>query len=871
MKKKLISALAVLTLLLAFTSCDLLPFLRGDTPDSGQGSDAPCEHTYSSNWSSSSTEHWHRATCEHEDLKSDLGAHSDADEDGLCDVCTYNIGHEHTFSEEWSSDKTHHWKVATCSHTSVKGELNSHSDSDSDGTCDTCSSHVHVVNLVGICTACGERVMGVNTTDISTVLSLILSSRENVSGGVIGYNYYSTTPSLEGFASTDKTVAFLLGDGYAYYNMTTSADYYGTQSTDEQQCWYESTDNDSAFGVYRQTYNGHIGDLMPDGAAGPNNLIGYYYTVSTLANAYGAENLLNSLYKLGKSNAASEYLYEYKEGIYSFSYNYLYRNSMVGYAEDPHVDYYQVAVTFSVSDIGTLTELNVECKCYTNSLENEIDNDFTLDSRTGTVVMKDTAHPDVYTYHVTQTEGERTYVSEYKKADFIPSDFTIYTDEELTSPLEGDLNLTVGEMARLYIGGYIPEGTSISFVADSFGVSADSASLICLANPITESFLIRAKAEGNYTLTVTAGDVTKTITVIAEAEHTEPPAPEPSDGLSVLITDTYTWVDFIEFTAPADGDYTFTVPAGSYVGAWGDKELSPWADFNLLDTETNLPLGGTKTISLKAGETYKFFVSSPVKNIIVYISYTKSDYTGDGSNNGGENNGDNSGTDAPLDPIPGPGTSPTPDAIHIEGVYTASSRYDTTVTVVIDATTIRFTFPNSNPKIITYVYSDGAFRFWKDGVELTNPKGMSLTVRNGVLVGMCYNMSDYTLVPADPSVDVPVIEEPVYELGSELNPILLDTLPSSLIFTSDTETKTYYKFTAVESCILTFTWQSADSWVDIFELDRYGYTTSNSSQAHSTSTFSFEITEGVTYRFSLGTWETAGECTVTLTLAPLAL
>ncbi|MCQ2801978.1 MAG: hypothetical protein MJ222_05090 [Bacilli bacterium] len=49
------------------------------------------EHTFSDAWSSDKENHWHAATCEHTDEKKDLGAHVDADGNYICDVCEYQM------------------------------------------------------------------------------------------------------------------------------------------------------------------------------------------------------------------------------------------------------------------------------------------------------------------------------------------------------------------------------------------------------------------------------------------------------------------------------------------------------------------------------------------------------------------------------------------------------------------------------------------------------------------------------------------------------------------------------------------------------------------------------------------------------------
>ena len=103
------------------------------------------QHTFSSEWSSNSTSHWHTATCGH-DVKSDEGTHTfgewvidtEATEtaEGLkhrnCSVCSYkeeqaipSPAHQHTFSSEWTSDSSTHWHEATCGH-DVKGSEAAH-------------------------------------------------------------------------------------------------------------------------------------------------------------------------------------------------------------------------------------------------------------------------------------------------------------------------------------------------------------------------------------------------------------------------------------------------------------------------------------------------------------------------------------------------------------------------------------------------------------------------------------------------------------------------------------------------------------------------------------------------------------------------
>lgn len=118
-------------------------FVIASTVTAGVAALAGCHtHTYDEKWSTSETQHWHAATCAHEDQKKDLGDHVDANDDGKCDVCGYQMEveeeHTHTYSNEWTSDATQHWHAATCEHTDQKKDAANHVDANEDGKCDVC-------------------------------------------------------------------------------------------------------------------------------------------------------------------------------------------------------------------------------------------------------------------------------------------------------------------------------------------------------------------------------------------------------------------------------------------------------------------------------------------------------------------------------------------------------------------------------------------------------------------------------------------------------------------------------------------------------------------------------------------------------------
>ena len=98
---------------------------------SANGDKAHHTHTYSEEWSSDETYHWHAATCEHTDKVKDKAEHTfttqvvePSFESGgytiyTCSVCGYSYtGNEtaqlqHHYSEEWSHDDNNHYHLCT--------------------------------------------------------------------------------------------------------------------------------------------------------------------------------------------------------------------------------------------------------------------------------------------------------------------------------------------------------------------------------------------------------------------------------------------------------------------------------------------------------------------------------------------------------------------------------------------------------------------------------------------------------------------------------------------------------------------------------------------------------------------------------------
>jgi hypothetical protein len=160
----------------------------------------------------------------------------------------------------------------------------------------------------------------------------------------------------------------------------------------------------------------------------------------------------------------------------------------------------------------------------------------------------------------------------------------------------------------------------------------------------------------------------------------------------------------------------------------------------------------------------------------------------------------------------------------------------------------------------TYTYVDGVFEVYYNGNKLPNSGDPEFTITNGKLTAIKNNGTYFTLTPTDEEIVINKGESK--EDGTQAGPYILEGTPSSITITSDTNTKTYYKFTATTSGTVTFTWPIADSWVDFYELNASGENTANNSSAYNTTSFSFEIEAGKTYRFGLGTFNKKGEFTI---------
>ena len=738
MKKKisvLVSALAALSIFA--TACD-----------------SKHTHTFSEDWESDATNHWHAATCEHGEEKSALAKHKDEDEDGKCDVCAYEVGHTHTYAEDWSKDDTHHWHAATCTHTDEVADKGLHEDAAADGTCDVCGGHAHVVNKAGVCDVCDEQVKPMDETNLEMVIAATALRYKNINTSTITYTYKDTIKSVGnatdgyGYSDDEYVITYTLGQNASKRVMTSDVDRYNdfgkTQETDKTELYIYTDAQDSvnpykaieiAYDTKDATEPANISNVNSSADA----MHGYYYSISTFADAYGAENILAVLYELSQADTVSDYTFtqDTENNHYTFAFSSLVESGTEtsGFA----YNLFENTVDFEYTDTYELTKLTIETNVYTSDAgDGGADGgeaDITLEEVNGEWVKKDGAIPNNYKFVTNQTVGERTYTHNISREQFVPSSFefklngnAIANNTELEFTAE-ELEINLGDEViknTLTFDVDVPDGTyfnlafgddllnpNITATIDNYGSAYVSPNgTLNLANLTGGTYNLSVAYLGTTVWSVTievepysqGGDVT-----LGEYEFT-------------FTTTEFEWyTDIITFTATKGaGDYTLILPAGYgivTIEAMNNAGRNPPVESVTPD------VGGTYTMTLAANETHDFYIWAPrpVGEHTLTYNYEAKDVQG----------GDDVG-----------GSTTTVD---IKGSYTAVNDYNTSkvISIVITDTTVTFT-QDSYSYTCDYTISNGAVALTKDGSPVAS-MFYGLTIEDGELVGATYNGNAYTV------------------------------------------------------------------------------------------------------------------------------
>ena len=195
------------------------------------------EHSFSKEWTSDDTSHWHAATCEHTEEVSEKTAHTfgewkttvetteetDGKKERTCTVCSYKeeqtvakLDHTHKFSSDWSSDATNHWHAATCEHTEEVSEKTAHTFGDyvsnNDATTESDGTKTRKCSVCGYqdtVTDAGSKIETVATPTFSVESGEVISGTSvTITCATEGAKIYYTKDGSEPTASgTEYTEA----------------------------------------------------------------------------------------------------------------------------------------------------------------------------------------------------------------------------------------------------------------------------------------------------------------------------------------------------------------------------------------------------------------------------------------------------------------------------------------------------------------------------------------------------------------------------------------------------------------------------------------------------------------------------------------
>ncbi len=574
----IVSILALFAMTCSFAACDSSEWDaasgtsssgKADTSvdasvDSASGEKSEHVHTFAEIWDSDAKEHWHPATCEHGENKKDLAPHVDVDEDGVCDVCAREVGHTHTFAEEWLSDENEHWHAATCTHKDEVGSKEKHADEDGDLKCDACGDHVHFFNQFGICVdpECDGRSAPVDLANLESIVKATLGSKTNVTGGKVEYKYEGENKTANTTDYDDHVSEFFFGTNGTITKNTDKGRSDGKTYITENHITKVS--DDKVTGVTLTTVDGVT--TAQNSPFSLDHLDGYLYSVSSLSVKYGTENTLKSLYDAAVSKDAVDFTSQVNQETRtaSFSFELPKINAVntsteaLGGGDTPgaatgettmtyYVQYYKVAVEFTYDENCTVTSMNIVCKRYTSDAGSNAgeDIDVTYNPTEDKLVWVENPGADTYTFTVTQTVGKREEIKIEDGSSYKPSVVDFYFDKECTQKAE-EISLQKGESKTYYMG--VNEGASIEMLSLDLSKSLTTAE----GETIQYGFS-----------TVMGNEVTFTTSKLSVGVHTCTFTWTQKDGSTVEKTFTITVVE-----PTADAEFVWNLTSGETADAW---------------------------------------------------------------------------------------------------------------------------------------------------------------------------------------------------------------------------------------------------------------------------------------------------------------
>ena len=146
--------------------------------------------------------------------------------------------HTHSYADAWTYNETHHWKEATCEHTTEKGEYAEHSLTDNACAC----GYVSVTYTVADANAWNEVLTGDYLSNVTCVAEnnaykddVLLESEANGMNMKITENAILQAVSAHGQSQT----MYVVKKDNAWYRLSKNQDaWYGMQITEQQVAAY---------------------------------------------------------------------------------------------------------------------------------------------------------------------------------------------------------------------------------------------------------------------------------------------------------------------------------------------------------------------------------------------------------------------------------------------------------------------------------------------------------------------------------------------------------------------------------------------------------------------------------------------------------
>ncbi len=559
------------------------------------------QHTYGDAWQKDAQNHWHAATCTDGDdctaAKTSEGAHVDANSDCVCDVCGYDYNHTHTYADAYSTDANNHWYAVTCGCSVDAKDKAPHADTDNDGACNTCGyngghEHAYITNAWA---TDGENHWHAASCNHSVSLDKAEHVDENDDGACDVCLYVEGGIDVEkaielGLANNDKIASgkvIFTSDSGAEYAAVISEDTFALGSNVTKISRYNATYEttvDSWFSIYQNTVFGvEVNDGYATLAYAPSSsylngydfvdVFGYYDNDETsTTNYYGTYELMAGLYELCEANEGEAYVIAVEGApVYVFSFNYY-----LGTGELGSGPLFEVEVAFTLSDSLAFETITVTSNEYNDvwvdwseSYEQMIFPS-TTEPAAGEVVTwytTELAPGSVTQYVVTLVEGARNLVNEYKAEELMVSDFKL-TDAEGN---EIDENYTVEAGSQVVLPFVVIAPNTADMELNN--VNVEAATGYWYYADWNGAVNGNAGAPGTITITVTAGAVTKTYTITVITPETTELIPEVDgvEGETVKkVSETGAVTAVIGATANSYADATFTAmlsPAAGMSGA----------------------------------------------------------------------------------------------------------------------------------------------------------------------------------------------------------------------------------------------------------------------------------------------------------------